>query len=59
MSNKVKLLENLRDQIKAGRVSQSKHAQQYFLDKDGKKVYVTDEGALDAINERIEQEKGE
>lgn len=55
MSTKFKALQDLRDQIKSGRVNPSKeeHKRQYFLDVGGNKVSITDERALEALEERI------
>lgn len=59
MSTKIKLLEELRDQIQAGKFSASRHQSQFFEDVHGERVSVTSKEALEKINERIEQEKAE
>ena len=55
MSTKLKSLQDLRDQIKSGRVNPTKeeHKRQHFLDVNGEKVSITDERALEALEERI------
>ena len=55
MTAKLKALQDLRDQIKTGRVNPTKeeHKRQYFLDVNGEKVSITDERALEALDARI------
>lgn len=56
MSSKLKALEDLRDQIKQGNVRNSDtsgHQRMFFTSVDGKKVSITDPGALEAVEARI------
>ena len=57
MTSKLKALEDLRDRIKQGRLSDRDHARLYFHDVNGRKVFVTSDNALEAIEARIEAEK--
>lgn len=59
MTQKLKALEDLRDQIKSGRVNPTKeeHKRMHFLDVNGEKVSITEARALEALEERIAAEK--
>lgn len=53
MSAKLKSLQDLRDLIKAGKFNDRDHKRLFFEDINGKRVAITSDGALEAIEARI------
>lgn len=53
MQAKLKSLQDLRDQIKAGSFNARKHSRHFFEDINGNRVFVTADNALEAIEARI------